>query len=403
MGNRLRLPVSGAVSTIGVGTAAHADSPVSGASGGGLGRGRSAILPAIMTTAFDPNSAAMFDGIFGLPHGAEDARVVLLPVPFDATTSYREGTEQGPSAIREASLQVDLHDADTGEPWKQGIWMAPEPEELRALNLRARALAAPVKADGGAGDHPDALEAVNEAGEKICAWVREQTAVHLDRGKIVGIIGGDHASPLGAILALAERHPGMGVLHIDAHADLRVAYEGFVHSHASIMHNALARTPAISRLVQVAIRDLCEQEAEAIRASAGRIRSFHDAEIARAMFRGETFASVVERILAELPRDVYVSFDIDGLDPSLCPNTGTPVPGGLSFQQACYLLEALATSGHRIVGFDLCEVCPGANGETIDAIVGARILYKLIGWTLVSQDCASPSPDSPDSLRTGLE
>lgn len=356
-----------------------------------------------MTTAFDPNSAAMYDGIFGLPHGAEDARVVLIPVPFDATTSYREGTEQGPAAIREASLQVDLHDADTGEPWKHGIWMAPEPEEIRALNLEARAHAAPVKADGGAGDHPDALKAVNAAGEKVCAWVRAQTEAQLDRGKLVGIIGGDHASPLGAILALADRHPGMGVLHIDAHADLRVAYEGFVQSHASIMHNTLARTPAISRLVQVAVRDLCEQEATAIRGSAGRIRSFHDAEIARAMFRGETFASVVDRILAELPRDVYVSFDIDGLDPSLCPNTGTPVPGGLSFQQASYLLEALATSGHRIVGFDLCEVCPGTGGDTIDAIVGARILYKLIGWALVSHDRAATSSPSAESPRTGLE
>lgn len=356
-----------------------------------------------MTTAFDPNSAAMYDGIFGLPHGPDEARVVLIPVPFDATTSYREGTEQGPAAIREASLQVDLHDADTGEPWKEGIWMAPQPEDILALNREARAHAAPVKADGGAGDHAEQLQAVNAAGDKVCAWVRAQTEAQLDRGKLVGIIGGDHASPLGAILALAQRHPGMGVLHIDAHADLRVAYEGFEQSHASIMHNVLARSPAISRLVQVGIRDFCGQEAEAIRSSAGRIRSFHDAGISRAMFRGETFASVVDRILSELPRDVYVSFDIDGLDPSLCPNTGTPVPGGLSFQQASYLLEALATSGHRIVGFDLCEVCPGAEGESIDAIVGARILYKLIGWALLSNDRADALSREPDSSRTGLE
>ena len=340
-----------------------------------------------MTTDFDPNAAAVCDGIFGLPHGADDARVLLIPVPFDATTSYRAGTAEGPAAIREASLQVDLHDADTGEPWKHGIFMLPEPVDIAELNRQAGTAAAPVKAAGGQGDHAQALRVVNRAGDAVCAWVHSQTQTWLDRGKLVGVVGGDHASPLGAILALAERHPGLGILHVDAHADLRVAYEGFEQSHASIMHNALARCPAVARLVQIGVRDLCEQEADTIRSSAGRIRTFHDSELARAMFRGESFASIVDRILNELPRDVYVSFDIDGLDPSLCPNTGTPVPGGLSFQQACYLLEALATKGHRIVGFDLCEVCPGPEGgsETIDAITGARVLYKLIGWALRSQ------------------
>ncbi|MBI5533375.1 MAG: agmatinase family protein [Deltaproteobacteria bacterium] len=334
---------------------------------------------------FDPNSAASHDGIFGLPHDEHTARVILIGVPFDATTSYRGGAAQGPYGIHEASLQVDLHDSDTGEPWKAGIFLEPVSDEIRLLNNVARPRAAPIKAAGGAPADDPGLAIVNDASDTVCEWLRARCEHWLDAGKLVGVLGGDHASPLGAILALADRNPGMGVLHIDAHADLRVAYEGFLQSHASIMHNVLAQAPGVAKLVQVAVRDLCEAEAAAIASAGGRIRTFLDGDLSRALFRGETWASVAGRIVEELPRDVYVSFDIDGLEPSLCPATGTPVPGGLTFQQACFLLEAVATSGRRIVGFDLCEVVPGEDGDTIDTITGARIVYKLIGWMLRSQ------------------
>lgn len=334
---------------------------------------------------FDPDAASTHDGIFGLPFGADESRVVLIGVPFDATTSYRCGAAEGPAAILEASRQVDLHDAQTGDPWRAGIFLEPISDEIRLLNAVARDRAAPIKERGGAQPGDPGLDVVNDAGETVADWLRVRCDAWLDAGKLVGVVGGDHASPLGAMMALAARHTGMGILHIDAHADLRVAFEGFEYSHASIMHNALTRVPSIQRLVQVGLRDVGSAEMAAVAASAGRVRTFFDHEIASTLFAGGTFAAVCDRILEALPEDVYVSFDIDGLEPSLCPGTGTPVPGGLTFQQACYLLERLARSKRRIVGFDLCEVAPGGKADGIDAITGARLLYKLVGFMLVSQ------------------
>jgi agmatinase len=173
------------------------------------------------------------------------------------------------------------------------------------------------------------------------------------------------------------------VLHLDAHADLRVAYEGFTYSHASVMYNAAERLPEIARIVQVGIRDLSQEEHEYAQRSKGRIVQHHDQVLARARLEGESWSTQVRRIAEALPRDVYVSFDIDALDPSLCPHTGTPVPGGLSFQQAAYLLAALGWHDRRIVGFDLVEVAPDPSGaDEWDGNVGARLLYKLAGWTL---------------------
>ena len=337
-----------------------------------------------MSDLFDPDAESNCDGVFGLPHDPDIARFVLLPVPFDATTSYRQGTADGPQAILEASWQVDLRDVETGDPWEAGIAMLPLAETIHDLNREARRLIA-LMHEPEQERRPQHVARVNAIGAEVTAWVRHEVGAWIDRGKIVGVVGGDHASPLGAILACAERFPGLGVLHIDAHADLRVAYQGFVHSHASIMHNALQQAPSIATLVQIGVRDVCSAEMRVIESSPDRIHTWYDATVAESLFRGSTFASLVERMLEPLPHEVYVSFDIDGLDPSLCPNTGTPVPGGLSFQQASYLLGALAKSGRRIVGFDLCEVAGPGAGHDIDAIVGARVLYKLIGWALVSE------------------
>ena len=143
----------------------------------------------------------------------------------------------------------------------------------------------------------------------------------------------------------------------------------------------VVRGMEIERLVQVGIRDLCEEEHERIASSGGRIRTFYDAELAQARFEGETWGQQCGRIVAELPKLVYVSFDIDGLDPALCPHTGTKVPGGLSFQMATALLAAVVRSGRRILGFDLTEVAPATDDTEWDQNVGARLLYKLIGWT----------------------
>ncbi len=336
---------------------------------------------------FDPSAAAQpGSGLFGLPHSEAEAGVVIVPVPFEATTSYGGGTSGGPAAILEASRQVDLFDVDTGRPYQAGIHMLPIPGEIAALDRAARAAAAPVIAAGGATpERADLIRAaaeVDRACERMNAWVEERVADLLARGKRVGLVGGDHSTALGAMAAHARRHPGLGVLHVDAHADLRVAYEGFTYSHASVLYNAAERLPGISRIVQVGLRDLSEEEHAYAAASAGRIVQHHDAALARARFEGETFAAQARRMVEPLPAEVYVSFDVDGLDPTLCPHTGTPVPGGLSFQQAAHLLGAIVASGRRVVGFDLVEVAPGPDGGDWDANVGARLLYKLIGWML---------------------
>lgn len=350
---------------------------------------------------FDPSAAALAgSGIFGLPFGPEEARVVLVPVPWDATTSYRRGTAAGPRAILAASHQVDLHDAQTGKPWAAGICMLPEPRSLRSLNAEGRRTAQPIIAAGGRLTRPALRRAaarVNELGDRVNAWVENTVEEWLSRGKLVGVVGGEHSVAFGAMKAVARRHAELGVLHVDAHADLRPAYENMEWSHASIFHNVLEHLPQVRRLVQVGIRDFGEVETEALSRAGDRVVLHSDAELAARRFEGETWAAQCARIVAPLPRDVYVSFDIDGLDPALCPNTGTPVPGGLSFAEATYLFHALVASGRRIVGFDLCEVAPGPKGDEWDANVGARILYKLIGFALLSQDAAASSPGaSPD-------
>ncbi|MEW5739075.1 MAG: agmatinase family protein [Myxococcota bacterium] len=335
--------------------------------------------------AFDPNAAAQPDsGIFGLPHSPEEAKVVLIPVPFEATTSYGGGTADGPAAILEASKQVDLFDLDTGKPYEGGIAMLEVPAQVRAWNDEAKRLAAPIIAEGGAKKGDPRLGPVDALCEKMNAWVYETTKHWLGKGKLVGVVGGDHSTPYGCIQAHAERYPDLGILHLDAHADLRDAYEGFTWSHASIMFNVVQRLPGVKRLVQVGIRDFGEAELGVIRESGGRIHTFFDAKLQRARLDGMPWREAVEAIVSELPQRVYLSWDIDGLDPTLCPHTGTPVPGGLSFAQAQGLLEGIHRAGKQIVGFDLNEVAPGPDDEW-DANVGARLLYKQIGWALLSQ------------------
>lgn len=333
---------------------------------------------------FDADAAAPPDsGVFGLPFSPADAKIVLIPVPFEATTSYGGGTVDGPKAILEASKQVDLFDLDTGRPWEAGIALLDENPAVRAWNEEARALATPIIESGGKSD-PAQLAKINALCEQMNGWVYETTRAWLAKGKIVGVVGGDHSTPYGCIRAHAEKYPGLGVLHLDAHADLRNAYEGLTWSHASIMHNVMARLPQVAKLVQVGIRDFGEAEFDAIQASNGRIHTFFDHRLARAHLDGMPWRELVDNIVSELPENIYLSWDIDGLDPTLCPHTGTPVPGGLSFVQAIALLEGIVRAGKRIVGFDLNEVAPGPDDEW-DGNVGARLLYKMIGWTLVSQ------------------
>lgn len=341
------------------------------------------------TADHDPDAAPPADaGLFGLPTTPDEARLVIVPVPWDATTSYRAGTSGGPAAIRTASHQLDLYDADLGEPWRAGISMLDIPDDIAELNCNTRVDAEKIIEVGGRIGDDKALQAaldrVNEAGAQLNRHVYEQVDKQLRAGKIVGVLGGDHSVPYGAIARMAETYEEFAVLHVDAHSDLRPAYEGFEWSHASIMYNVIRKIPQVKKLVQVGIRDFAKVEVDVVNQARGRVIVHHDATLAERQFAGETWKNICDAIVMELPKRVYVSFDIDGLDPKLCPSTGTPVPGGLSFQQASYLLKRVVQLGKTIIGFDLNEVVP--NADEWDANVGARMLYKLCGWTLASHN-----------------
>jgi len=343
---------------------------------------------------FDPNAVAEGDsGIFGLDCSEAEAALVYLPLPWEATVSYGGGASRGPAAILRASRQVDLFDLDVLRPYESGLHLLEESAAIRELGATARDDARKIIEAAGniAGDAAleAALDRVNQRCEELNDFVYCETKRLHDAGKIVGIVGGDHSVPFGAIQAVAEKHSAFGILHIDAHCDTRVAYEGFTWSHASIMHNVLERIPQMTKLVQVGVRDFCEQELEYCERQAKRVEIFFDGHLARRKFGGEPWAQLAREIIASLPQEVWISFDIDGLDPTLCPHTGTPVPGGLDFNEAGYLMAELVRSGRTILGFDLCEVAPHPYGSEAgnewDANVGARLLYKLSAWSLASR------------------
>lgn len=335
---------------------------------------------------FDPNGPGIKGNLFGLPFTAENSELIIIPVPWEVTVSYHDGTALGPKAMLDASHQVDLYFPGITDAWKLGVSMLPFPEELYQENRNLRSLALQHIASLGTTSAKDDYNKViplkiNEACENLNIYIRNTTDKYLGQGKMVGLLGGDHSTPFGFIQSLSERYDRFGILQIDAHADLRKAYEGFTYSHASIMFNAL-KIPAVQRLVQVGIRDYCEEEDSAIKRAMGRVVTFFDEEIKVQMFTGKTWEEVCHDIIKILPDNIYISFDIDGLDPKLCPYTGTPVAGGFEFNQITFLIKQIALSGKRIIGFDLSEVAPGPTDW--DANVGARILYQLCNWMAVS-------------------
>ena len=297
------------------------------------------------------------------------AELVPVSAPWDVTVSYGAGAAYAPDAIIEASTQLDFHDPLAPGAWRRGIATADVDYSLLESSQRLRADAARVidHLEGGGCLEDDYVERkvrrVNEGCMSMNANVGAQASRWLDAGKTVGLVGGDHSTPYGLIRALGARHAAFGILHVDAHCDLRDAYEGFEFSHASIMFNVLRDVPQVTKIAQVAVRDFSESEA-ALAASSGRVVTFDDLSLAAALFRGETWDAQCRRIVdARAAQKVYVSFDIDALTFENCPHTGTPVSGGLTFNQAVWLLDTLTLSGRRIIGFDVVEVCPAPDGK----------------------------------------
>ena len=324
-------------------------------------------------------------GLFGLTDTYESADLVILPVPWDATASYGKGTANSAQGIVKASHQLDLVDLKFGKPYERGIFLLDSDPEISEYNAAATKDVETIRNnEEGALDLPSLVGGVNGYSDKVNSKIEYASKTHLKNNKLVAVLGGDHSSPFGLIKALAETHSDFGILHIDAHFDLRKAYEGFNYSHASIMYNVLHALPQVSSLVQVGIRDFCTFEREESLRQEERVSVFYDSLMLARKFEGQTFKDLAHEIVAKLPNKVYISFDIDGLNPTYCPGTGTPVPGGLDYNEAMYLLEVLAFSGKTIIGFDLCEVASQTQPSEWDFNVGARVLYKLCGALFAS-------------------
>lgn len=332
---------------------------------------------------FNPNDAANPDNnIFGLPFTEEDARLIILPVPWEVTVSYGAGTGRCFDNVFKAGFQVDLFNKYYKDTWRQGFFMRDVDKKILMKSDYLRKEAELYVDFIATGDELESnrfmcrgLKDINEGSTLVNDWVYEHSRHLIAKGKLVGLLGGDHSTPFGYIKALSEKYTGFGVLQIDAHCDLRKSYEDFVYSHASIMYNVLNEIESVTHLTQVGIRDYCEEEWRYIHENKDRITTFFDEDIKERIYEGANWHTITEDIIHTLPQHVYISFDIDGLDPKLCPNTGTPVQGGFEAEQIVYLLRKVLESGRKIIGFDLVEI--GTGDTATDANVGARMLWHL--------------------------
>ncbi len=303
-------------------------------------------------------------GLFGFDVPYDDCAVVVLAVPWELSASYGRGTAAAPQAVLAASHEIDL--CAVGFPYqayRRGMCMRelahPVIAHQRALLAEQETLTAAQR-----------IARSNALSATLNTAVQQETAKLAAEGKLVLLLGGDHSVPFGFLQQLSTRYAEFGILHLDAHFDYRCAYQGLDFSHASIMYQTMTQIDAVHKIVHVGIRDFCAAEYEFMLGLRARAAVFFDHDIYR-----RSFINVVDEIVARLPTQVYISFDIDALDPSLCPHTGTPVPGGLCYNDVLLLCEKLHLAGKQIIGADLCEVVPAPNRW--DENVAARLLYRL--------------------------
>ncbi len=325
------------------------------------------------------------DGFIGGRLDPDEASLVLIPVPWEATVSFGEGTAKAPDAMRISSHQLDVETFHYIKPYVAGIAMLDTDKSLLKLSNKARKKALKViEALEEGTTNKKALKFVNEASVTLNSSVYEKSLEQIKKGKLVAVVGGDHSCPLGLIKALNDtQDEAFGILHVDAHHDLRCAYEGFTYSHASIFYNVMKECDKISNLIQVGIRDYSSEEALRMKEYGKRGNCLYDTNMQAQLASGKSLEEVFTPYIEQLPHNVYLSIDIDGLEPLNCPNTGTPVPSGLRYGELEHLIFMIVKSGKNIIGFDLCEV--GDSDDGWDANVGSRVLYQLCGAILASQ------------------
>ena len=265
------------------------------------------------------------------------ARAVVLPVPYDFSTTYQGGTRWGPRAILNASQNMELWDDEIGATYRSGIHTLAE------------------------------IEPTAEGPEAMARRVEQATKWIFDQGKLPVVLGGEHSITAGTVRAALSRFPQVSVLQLDAHADMRERYLDSKYSHACVMRRVREMTTAVS----VGIRSMSQEEAEFLR--------LHPAPIwSTRQFRA--LNGDANQIISNLSDDVFITFDLDALDPGIMPATGTPEPGGLDWFEAVDLLAAVA-SKRRLVGFDVVELAP-LPGQVASDFLAARLVYRMIGLAL---------------------
>lgn len=283
-----------------------------------------------------------FGGVLPQYSAFETSSVVILPVPYDGTTEWRIGARKGPQAIIAASQNLELYDFDLEqEIYRVGICTLSEVEPLMT------------------------------GSEQMIQRIYEITTDLLGKGKFIVTLGGEHSITLGVVKAFAEKFEHLSVLQLDAHADLRDQYLGTKYSYASVMRRILELCP----IVQVGIRSLSLEEHEFLKQKT--IEPFY----AQGLTLDQAF---FDKLLSSLSPEVYITIDLDVLDPAIMPAVTAPEPGGLNWQQILDILETVARE-RKVIGFDLMELCPVESTATCP-FLAAKLAYKLIGYVAYFQN-----------------
>ena len=311
------------------------------------------------------------------------ADLILIPAPWSATVSYGKGAEKGPELIRAASHYMDFFNPLFQCSYNEKIHFEENDPMIESLNSQALKWAQKLEEKKTS----QVYENINQASQDLLGWIYEKSSKAFSQDKIPALVGGEHSISEGILSFIGHKYKGdYGLLHLDAHADLRTAYQGFKHSHASVMRNVLNLEQPPRQLVQVAVRDFCKEEYEQIKQDE-RIRCYFDEEIFTRIFEGQKWQVICKEIISQLPQRIYVSLDVDGLSWSYVPGTGTPVPGGLSFNQVLYLFAEIKRQNKKLISFDVVETSAGESGQVFaewNGNVSARLLYCLSGLALHS-------------------